>query len=196
MDLYRFSVKADPATGNGIGLLQLTLNIATSTTSVVAGTTTVRNLNIYAYTDAGFSTPVSSFTNGLISTYNSGNGLLTGASTDYTVATTTGLVVLPIPAGSTYYFRVVGDVALTAGSGTFSGSITTKLVGDSAYPVPEPTLMQTANAVSASKLVWSPNATTTSGITGNDWTNGYYVSGLPSTGMDSQTISKYSKLVT
>jgi len=190
MDLYRFSVKGDPATGNGIGLLQMTFNIATSTTSVTAGTTTVRNLRIYTYTDAGFSTPVSSFANGLICTVNSGNGLLTGASTDYTVATTTSSVVLEVPAGSTYYFRVVGEVALTAGSGTFSGSITTKLVGDSAYPVPEPTLMQAANAVSGSKLVWSPNATTTSGITANDWTNGYYVSGLPSTGMDSQTISK------
>ena len=39
-------------------------------------------------------------------------------------------------------------------------------------------------------FIWSPNATTTSATTTADWTNGYFVSGLPSGGTDAQTISK------
>jgi hypothetical protein len=38
--------------------------------------------------------------------------------------------------------------------------------------------------MAASNFVWTPNATTTAATTtGNDWTNGYGVSGLPSGGL-------------
>ena len=183
MDLYRFSITANPASGNGIGLYKLTVNIATSTGSSSSGYTTVTQLKVYAYTDSGFSVPVSGYDNGQIVTT-----ISTPVNGD-NAATLSSSSVLQIPAGSTYYFKVTGLVTLTAGSGTFSGSITTKISGDSSYPSLSG-LMGTASDVSSSALVWSPNATTTSAAGHLDWTNGYYVSGLPSDGMDSVTIWK------
>ncbi|MEX0651950.1 MAG: hypothetical protein WD509_00540 [Candidatus Paceibacterota bacterium] len=183
VDLYRFSVTSS-AGGNGLGLAEVTVNIATSTGSAVSGTTTVTNLKVYAYTDSGFSNPVSGFTNGQV------------------VATVAGLVdgdnaaalssVLQIPAGSTYYFRVLGDTTLTAGTGTFSGSVTTRISGDAAYPslAAKMGLAATVQGDANDDFVWSPNATTTSLTTHVDWTNGYFVSGLPSDGTDANTISK------
>lgn len=184
VDLYRFSVSAS-AGGNGIGLSEVTVNIATSTASSVSGTTTVTNMKVYAYSDSSFSSPVSGFTNGQV------------------VATVAGLVsngdnaaalssILQIPAGTTYYFRVTGDTTLTSGTGTFSGSVTTRLSGDAAYPAMA-AVMGTSATVSADAnddFVWSPNATTTSAAGHVDWTNGYFVNGLPSDGTDAQTISK------
>jgi hypothetical protein len=184
MDLYRFSVTAQPSSSSGIGIYNFTVNIATSTGSITAGTTTVTDLRMYAYTNEGFSSPVSGFTNGLLKEVNSGGGLV--SSGDTTVAPTS---ILQVPAGATYYFKVVGTVALTAGSGTFSGSVTTKISGDTAYPSLATTLMDAAATI-AGKLTWSPNSTTTAVAAANDWTNGYYVQGLPSTGMNSVTISK------
>ncbi|MFC1731274.1 peptidoglycan-binding protein [candidate division KSB1 bacterium] len=186
VDLYRFSITSTSG-GNGIGLSEVTVNISTSTGSAVSGTTTVTNLKVYAYTDSGFSNPVSGFTNGQV------------------VATVAGLVssgdnaaalssILQIPAGSTYYFRVLGDTTLTAGSGTFSGSVTTRLSGDADYPDMGATAyMGTITTVAGDAdddFVWSPNATTTSITSHLDWTNGYYVSGLPSDGTDAHTVSK------
>jgi hypothetical protein len=186
MDIYRFSIAANPSTGNGIGLHQLTVNIATSTASSVSGTTTFTAMKVYAYTDSAFATPVSGYTNGLIVAEVA--GLVSSGNNDAQLSS-----ILQIPAGLTYYFKVTGTVTLTAGSGTFSGSITTKINGDTAYPSLA-TLMGAQASVDGNangdNLVWSPNATTTSSATHIDWTNGYYVSGLPSDGMDSVTISK------
>jgi hypothetical protein len=185
MDLYRFSITANPLTGNGIGLWQLTANIATSTGSAVSGTTTVTSMKVYAYTDSAFATPVSGYTNGqIVSTV---TGLVAGNNDAELLA------ILQIPAGSTYYFKVTGDIALISGTGTFSGSVTTKINGDAAYPSLATLLMGTQTTIDAdvnNNLVWSPNATTTSAAANVDWTNSYYVSGLPSDGMDSVTISK------
>ncbi|MBI4691895.1 MAG: hypothetical protein HY773_00390 [Candidatus Terrybacteria bacterium] len=68
--------------------------------------------------------------------------------------------------------------------------MTTKISGDTAYPGLS-TKMGNVASVSTSKLIWSPIATTTNLVVGDiDWTNGYSVSGLPSTGMDVTTLSK------
>jgi len=182
MDLYRFSVSANPSTENGIGLHTLNINVATSSGSNVSGTTTVTTLKVYAYTDSSFSTAVSgSYTAGQVvaditGLANSGDNVAALSS------------ILQIPAGSTYYFRVVATVTLTAGTGTFSGSVSTKITADTAYPSLATTLMGTAAGISSSKLIWSPNATTSSTATHVDWTNGYGVSGL--TNIDTVTISK------
>lgn len=184
MDLYRFSVTANPSTGNGIGLHTLNLNIATSSGSNVSGTTTVTSADIYAYTDSSFSNPVSGFTSGKITTSadltalkNSGDNIAALSS------------ILQIPAGSTYYFRVVATVTLTAGSGTFSGSVSTKVSGDTSYSALANLMGIPADVTTGGgKLIWSPNATTTSSATHRDWTNGYGVSGL--TNIDTVTISK------
>src|SRR6185436_13578660 len=68
-----------------------------------------------------------------------------------------------IPNGSTYYFEVRGDVTLTQGSGTFSGNVTTKLIGDTTYPVPTATLMVDEvvadGTATTDNFIWSPNST-------------------------------------
>lgn len=182
-DLYRFSISASSG-GNGIGLAELTPNVITSSPSAVSGTTTIANLKIFAYTDASFSTPVSGFTNGqIISTLSS------VSSGDNTVALSS---ILQIPAGQTYYFKVTGETTTTAGTGTFSGSVTTRLSGDAAYP--DVNFMGTSTSDIADDtnddFIWSPNATSTSEAGHDDWTNGYFISGLPSAGTDGETISK------
>ncbi|PJC25282.1 MAG: hypothetical protein CO056_01075, partial [Candidatus Tagabacteria bacterium CG_4_9_14_0_2_um_filter_41_11] len=186
MDLYRFSIATNPDTGNGIGLHQLTVNIATSTGNSVSGTTTVTNIKVYAYTDSSFSSPVSGYDNGQVVAPI--GGLVSSGDNDAQLSS-----ILKIPSGSTYYFKVRGTVTLTSGSGTFSGSVTTKINGDTAYPSLATTMMGAQTSVdgtSQDNLVWSPNSTTTSVAEHVDWTNGYYVSGLPSDGMDSVTIWK------
>ncbi|MFA4890667.1 MAG: peptidoglycan-binding domain-containing protein [Candidatus Paceibacterota bacterium] len=191
--LYEFSVTASPASGNGVGINQFTFSLATSTNSAVSGSTTVTNLKLVAYTDATFSTPVSSHTS------NGQNGQLnaTIASLAATTATTTAVTpaIVQIPAGSTYYFKLTGDITVAAGTGTFSGSISTRLLGDSAYPAGTNTLMQTIATVTAvanfndAKLVWSPNGTTTGTVAQVDWTNGYGIATLPASGLSSTDIS-------
>ncbi|MBU1046781.1 peptidoglycan-binding protein [Patescibacteria group bacterium] len=186
VELYKFSITAKDADGlsDGIGLNQVTVNVATSSASAVSGTTTVTNLEVYAYTDSSFSNPVSGYTNGLLAT--AAATLVTG---DNEVEFSS---VLNIPAGATYYFKVEGDTTLTAGTGTFSGNVTTKISGDAAYPAMA-TLMGTETTVDAdtnNDFVWSGHATTTSALAHVDWSNGYLVDGLPSGGSSAQTISK------
>ena len=184
VDIYRFSVTASSG-GNGIGLAEINVNVATSSGSAVSGTTTVTNLKVYAYTDSGFSSPVSGFTNGQLNTTIA--GLV--SSGDNAVPFTS---ILQIPAGATYYFRVVGDTTLTAGTGTFSGSVTTRISGDAAYPSLSG-LMGTQSTIQGDAnddFVWSPNATTTSSANHLDWTNGYGVPGLPSDGTYAVTLFK------
>ena len=185
MDLYKFSITSS-AGGNGIGLHQLTVNLATSTASAVSGTTTVTLLDVYAYTDSAYSQPVPGFTSGKVITQ-----LASLASSGDNDAQLTS--ILQIPTGATYYFRVTGTVTLTAGTGTFSGSVTTRLGGDATYPTLA-TLMGARASVDGNangdNIVWSPNATTTSSATHVDWTNGFNISGLPSDGSEVVTLSK------
>ena len=168
---------------------EITVNIASSSNSSVSGTTTVENLDVYAYTDAAFSNPVPGFTNGLVFDGVDGDGNSGDNELEFSS-------IVQIPNGSTYYFKVVADVTLTSGSGTFSGFVTTKLLGDTAFPVPGATLMLTETTLDAltsyDSFVWSPNSTTTSAAAGVnlDWTNGYGVSGLPSSGLSGTTLSK------
>jgi hypothetical protein len=82
-----------------------------------------------------------------------------------------------------------------ANSGATNYSVTTTLVGDSAYPsaallgsgaTAVNGFMASTTAIDATsnnKFIWSPNATGTSGTTANDWTNGYALPGLPSNGI-------------
>lgn len=174
--IYRFSVTSNSS--GGISINELTINLATSSINALA------NLNVYAYTDSGFSSPVSGFS----------NGLLTGSIAVPTVGNNEydlGTDELAIPAGTTYYFEVKVDATITATTGT--SQITTKIVGDSAFPTPTATLMSTADTIEGlanDNFIWSPNATTTSQTTHADWTNGYGVLGLPATYTDAVTLSK------
>lgn len=178
--LYRFSITASPSAGAadlGISLNELTVNLATSTA-------TTTDLKIYAFTNSSFSSPVSGFTDGLltgtVSTPVSGDN-------EYDL----GSDELVIPAGTTYYFEVRGTVTITATTGT--SQVTTRISGDSAY-LSLSTLMATAatadNEGTNDDFIWSPNSTTTSSTDHVDWTNGYGVSGLPSGGSTVFSLSK------
>ena len=191
MDLYRFSVTADSA--GSLGIYKFTVNLATSS-SPVSASTTISNLKVKAYTNSSFSTEVSGF-NPAGQLNDTTAEPVSGNNDILMTASTQGQDSLQIPAGSTYYFRVIGDVALT-GAPT-AGSITTNLQGDANYPIIEstPYLETAASSTSftnaaGNDFIWSPNATTTSDVTHEDWTNGYFVSGLPSDNMDSAVIVK------
>lgn len=164
--LMRFKVTANSA--GSLGIAQFKFTIATSTiTSVTA-------INMYGYTDSSYSQPISGVgTGGLVNS--SAQSAPTGSFT------ITPSSFIQVPAGQTYYFQVQGTVA-----GVQTGSsVSTTLVGDTAYPsLAASTYMAASTALtSGSNLVWSPNATTTAVAASNDWTNSYGVPGLPGSGI-------------
>ena len=183
--LEKFTVTANSA--GSISLDQVALHVATSTNTSSSGTTTVKNLKVYAYTDSGYSNPVGgSFTNGQLNTTDT--GLLDGGTNAEAFTS-----VLTIPAGTTYYFAVKGDVTQVAGSNNSSGYVTTKLAGDSVYPDGIANLMGTVTGVTggtSGNFVWSPDSTTTPDANTNDWTNGYLIPGLPTDYVTGTTLSK------
>jgi hypothetical protein len=161
--LIAFSVTAN---SNGpVGLGQLVFSL--STTSI----NSVSNVNLFAYTDSGFSQPAGGTTNG-------GQVGTTVYSGTTQLATVTMSPAFEIPAGTTEYFMLKATVSPL----TSNYNIATTLKGDTTDLAPN---MSTAATVIAlpSNFVWSPNSTTTSLITTNDWTNGAGVSGLSSTGI-------------
>jgi hypothetical protein len=188
MDLYRFSI-ASSDSGQGIGLAEFTINMSTSSQNSVSGSTTVTLVDVYAYTDSSFSSPVTGFTNGKVITQ-----LASIADSGDNAAALSA--VLQIPKGETRYFKVTGTITMVAGTGTFSGSVTTRISGDAAYVANGTTLLMasTTNAqaevYSNDDFIWSPNATTTSVGTHLDWANGFNVPGLPSDGSASVTLEK------
>jgi hypothetical protein len=171
--IYRFSITASN-TGFGVGIDEITANIATSSISALA------DAKLYAFTDSGFSSPVSGFSGGLLDS-NSGNIATGNVSFDL------GTSELQIPAGGTRYFEVRIDATL---SGTGTEQISTKIMGDSAEAVGSTLTVAASTAVSAANFVWSGNATTTSESTHLDWTNGYSVPGLPAGGSATKTLQK------
>ena len=168
--LIRFSISA--GSQNPIGINQLVFGVATTSA-------TVSNVNLYAYTDSGYSQPVPGFASGVLNS-SALSVLGTTGSQKVTVVVNNGTGPLEIPAGGTYYFSLVGTVA---GSGT-TYNVSTTLNGDAAYPTGLTSgNMGTVSQVNGSNFVWSPNATTTTVTTVSDWTNGYGVAGLPSVGI-------------
>ncbi|MFA5888947.1 MAG: peptidoglycan-binding protein [Candidatus Paceibacterota bacterium] len=187
--LMRFKVTAD--SHGPVGIYSMNFTIATS--SFVAGGG-VASPKVMVYSDSGYSQPVSG-------SYGAQTGQLgdtflvdTGGPT-FTASTTGSYVPLQIPAGTTYYFQVEATV-----SGTQVGtSVTTTMNGDGAYinatahlgtgvNSSNPLTSTTTGAVADdhNDFIWSGNATTTSGVSQNDWANGYGILGLPSSGF-SQT---------
>lgn len=187
-DLYRFSITSDAKVGDfGLSLYKLTLNIATSAGNATVGTSSITNLKVFAYQDAGFGTAVSGFTDGqVVATV---TALPSSGDNDLVLSSP-----LVIPAGSTFYFKVRGDATFTTGTGTHSHNVTTKISGDGAYPVlAASTFMAKATSIDSDTnddFIWSPNATTTSGAGHIDWTNGYLVSGFSGGETDVTILSK------
>jgi hypothetical protein len=172
--LLRFKVTADSK--GSISISKFSLTVATSTITSVTG------VNIFGYTDAAYSQPISGLTsNGQLM---ASNVNVPVAGTDYEFMTQTSAAAsttIQVPAGQTRYFEVRGTVAgVTTGS-----SVTVTLKGDTAYPSSS-TLMQTITGVendTNDNLIWSPNATTSAVYADNDWTNGFGILGLPSSGI-------------
>ncbi|TAN36583.1 peptidoglycan-binding protein [Patescibacteria group bacterium] len=169
--LMRFAVTANA--NGGVGINQFKFALATTSA-------TVTNINLFGYTDSGYSAPISGFSSGQISSAN--------VSPTATAFTITPSAVINVPAGTTYYFEARGTV--TASQTTYS--VTTTLNGDSAYYPAITTYaaggtgMASTSAIvvtAGANVVWSPNATTTSAAAHSDWTSGYGVPGLPSSGL-------------
>jgi len=173
--LTRFTVTANSK--GGISLNQFKFTLATTSAIVSA-------VNLFGYTEGTYSSGISGFVSGQIA---SSAYTPTGSSPMSVVITPASII--NIPAGTTYYFELRGTVT---GSGT-AYSVNTTLVGDSVYTAgftPSYSaggtgLMATSSThvLSSNSFVWSPNSTTTSLATHVDWTNGYGVLGLPTSGL-------------
>ena len=183
--LLRFSVTANAA--GDVGLQKFTLRIATTTA-------TVSSINVRAYTDSAFSTPVSGLTSdgSMLATSLTG-GTWASSATDLEIFAQTSAAAsttVQVPAGQVRYFEVVGTIA----GATTGASVQTQLQGDAAYPQLASfmgTSLQINNdAGSNNDFIWSPNATSTSVYDSNDWTNGYGLVGLPASNMSAEVLSK------
>lgn len=168
--LMRFKVTAN-ANGS-VGISQLKFTIATSSVAVT-------NLQLFAYTDAAYSSPISGQgTSGQVgatsATYN---------GTALTIAPANGTVApLQVSAGATVYFELKGSVVPSA----TSYSVVTTLSGDSAYQTnltPGYNVSTSSAATSTSNFVWSGNATSTAGLFDVDWSNGYGLPGFSASGL-------------
>ncbi len=194
--LMRFAITAD--SHGDAGLYKFTFTLATTTI-------TVRDVGLFGYTDSGYSTAMSgNFAKGGTSNggqidenlaTSSASNICTGSGSDTVNTTNAGSTCasdsskttltfrtasnpVEVPAGQTRYFELRGSV--TGISGTYGGSVVTKMLADTAAAT------STATGVGAGttyNFVWSPNATSTSVFSSNDWTTGYGIVGLPSSGL-------------
>ena len=183
--LMRFKVTASTAGQIGLGRVELTL----ATTSA-----NVTNVNVYGFTDSGYSQAISGLNTGgqFLTTSLCASGCTNAPTLAFYPQTTAGAsTTVQIPAGATYYFEVRGTV--TGTNTTYS--VSTTLTGDNAYPTLDAgtaaykymgPMYNTATTVDTGTLnsfIWSPNSTTTSLTSGNDWTNGYGLQGLGASGL-------------
>ncbi|OGZ97017.1 MAG: hypothetical protein A2847_02775 [Candidatus Sungbacteria bacterium RIFCSPHIGHO2_01_FULL_50_25] len=200
MTLYRFKVTADAA--DDLGLARVTFRV--SSTSVA----TTSAFKLFAYTDSGFSTnayainPVHSRASIDVVGENIWNGN-EGTVADSEIvfyfnpvansnpgASLLTHEALNIPLGASRYFELRGTL-----SGVTTGdSITVALLGDASFASNTNLVnRQTADAVDTAThddFIWSPNTTSTSATTTNDWLNGFQVPGLPSIEMSQQNFTK------
>jgi len=176
--LMRFSVTANSA--GDLAVAKYTVGVAT--TGV-----TITNLNIHAFEDSGYTTSLSGHSSDGQLDNADKSPTTTGGDVEIYAENSSGTTIgVVVPAGATRYFELRGDVA-SASSGD---STTLTLQGDAAYPSLALGLMgNVAGAAGVGiegdaqdDLIWSPYSTTSSGITAKDWTNGYAVPGLGSSG--------------
>ncbi len=188
MDLFKFTVAAD-AKGD-IDLYKFTFRIATSVASVGA-------LEVWDVTPGYTETCLFATTSTTV--YQSGtnlNGLpwVSGTTNlDMVLLTTPGTwgtasSSRTVSANTTKTFVLRGTVT----GATTAASIVTQMQGDEAYNLPDATYMQAASTVdswSNDDFIWSDKSASSHSATTADWTNGYMVSGLPSSNTSSQTLA-------
>lgn len=158
--LLRFKITASPQGDISIGKVKV--NIAASGASV-------SNAQLYGYVDY-YSLPVSGFgPSGQLATHEPIDGFVFANP-------------LRIPAGSTRYFQIISTVSPVAGSNI---TISATLNGDHNFPGDSGTLLP-FSAFTGGKdagFVWSPHSFSASSFLDADWTNGFGVAGLPSSGL-------------
>ena len=162
-------------TAGPVGIAQFKFTLATSTI------TGVTNVQLYGFTDSAYSQAISGqSTGGQIGSTKAGV-----AAAAFTMAPSeAGHSPVQVPAGQTYYFELRGSVA-----GVQTGSsVVTTLLGDGAYGTTFTSGYQAQNVAQATSsdsknFVWSGNSTTTAGLFDTDWSDGYSIPGLPSSGL-------------
>lgn len=163
LDLLTLNVQANSS--GEIQLNKLIFSIATTTVTVTSPTFSGPSGNV------GASAPTITG----LSSSNSGVVTVTFDSTSNTADKTIG-------AGQTKTYTLRGTVT---GLTTTAGSISVALKADTSYPALDdasltgrPLMGNTSDTgIAASNIIWSPNSTTTSATTNNDWTNAYGLGG-------------------
>lgn len=173
--LMRFKIKANDA--GDVGIYKFTLKTQASGVKI-------SGVNIYSFTDAGYSLPAPGLTDGKLSFHN--KNLTSKNQVEIYSADRDGKPnPLQITKGNTYYFEVRGVVTETVKG----SSLITEFSGDPKKHKLK-TLMGTIKEIDADdndNFLWTPNANGLTNSFDSDWTNGYGVEGL-SRGMISQTL--------
>jgi len=167
--LIRYKVTAN--SNGSIGISSMKFSVATTSA-------TVTNVSLYAFTDASYSSPVSG--QGVSGQIGSTAATIPQGPTSFAIAPTSNPV--QVSAGATLYFELRGSIA---GVTTGSSAVTT-LLGDSAYPTnltPGFNVATSSALTSGNNFVWSGNATSTSGTSDVDFSNGASLPGFPSSGL-------------
>ena len=184
MDLFKFKVAAD-AKGD-IDLYKFVFRIATSVASV-------GQLSLVDVT-GGVETTLFATTSSVIYLPEAGTAWVDGTSDINMV-----LLAVPgtwgnasstrtVPAGTYKEFVLRGVVT----GATTAATVLTTLQGDSAYDLTNGTYMFDAVTVDGwtnDDFIWSDRSAASHSISTADWTNGFLVSGLPSSNTGSQTLS-------
>jgi hypothetical protein len=190
MDLYKFKVAAD-AKGD-IDLLKFTFKIATSNPTT-GGPITLKDITLVDVTDSAEAT-LNATTSGTYFYADASSGIveeyLYASGATWGTATTTRTV----SAGNSRTFALRATIGGT-GSGA---SVTCQLEGDALVPAAMTNAMMTFDNVNADindDFIWSDissssHDTTPVGSSVADWMNGYLVSGLASSNLTAQTLSK------
>lgn len=165
--LMHFKITANSA--GSVGISQFAFKVSTTSANVTS-------ISLYGFTDSSYSQAISGQgSGGLIGTQVA--GVVNGTAFTYTASP-----VVQVPAGQTYYFELRASVA-----GVASGSsVVTTLVGDTAYSTANDSHYNVATSsalTAASNFIWSGNSTTTAAAADVDWSNGYSLPGLPSSGI-------------
>jgi len=194
--LLRFKVTADS---------KGPVNIAKFIVSLATSSVTISGVNMFAFTSSDYSsTPLSGLSSGGQLMQNNVNTATYVSTNPTTIAvypqTNAGATTtIQVAAGSTMYFEVRASTVTTSGT---SYNVVTTLKGDTAYPFVNntyfmttltgtttttgqggPTAGDAAGNSALNSFLWSPNSTTTPTVADVDWTNGYSIPGLPSSGI-------------
>jgi hypothetical protein len=183
MDLLKFRVAAD-AKGD-IDLYKFTFNVATSVATVTYPT-------LVDVTGGVETTLYATGTPGFLTSWASG-------TTDFDVILVASPGTPNVPAGGTAIPRTVAagsyrDFVLraTISGATTNATVVTQLQGDAAMQQANATYMTTAALVDGwtdDDFIWSDKSSASHAIGTSDWTNGYLVSGLPSSNLTPQTLA-------